>query len=92
VDAARKAWWIGLRDAEKEHYRSIGENFEQVEGEYRVGFEAALRRELRGKSYVTGMDDLKAGYPGMWQSRAFRSGFERGQVYLRDREDGPEPR
>src|SRR4030095_13635546 len=24
VDAARDAWWIGLRDAEAEHYQALG--------------------------------------------------------------------
>jgi len=92
VDAASGAWWIGLRDAEKEHYRDMGENFDQVEAEYRAGFVAALRRDLRGKSFVAAMDYLKAGYPSIWESHAFRSGFDRGQVYLHDREHGPEPR
>ena len=92
VDAARKAWWIGLRDAENEHYLTIGENFEEVKDEYRAGFEAALRRDLRGKSFVAGMDYLKDGYPEIWQSRAFRSGFDRGQVYLSERENGVKPR
>jgi hypothetical protein len=91
VDAARKAWWIGLRDAEKEHYRVLGENFEESEEQYRTGFEAALQRNLRGKSFVESMDYLKAGYPSIWQSRAFRNGFDRGQVYLRDLENRLKP-
>ena len=78
------AGWIGLRDAEAEHYRALGENFEKSEEQYRTGFEAALRRDLRGKSFVKGMDYLKSGYPDMWQSPSFRHGFNRGQVYLRD--------
>jgi len=92
VDAARRAWWIGLRDAEKEHYSATGENFELAESEYRTGFEAALLRQLRGKSFVAGMDDLAARYPDIWESHAFRKGFDRGQVYLHDRQGGPEPR
>jgi len=91
VDAARRAWWIGLRDAEAEHYRTLGENLDRVEEEYRAGFEAALQRDLRGKSFVAGMDYLKDGYPDIWQSDAFRKGFERGQIYLRERQHGPEP-
>lgn len=92
IDAARHAWWIGLRNVEKEHYLAAGENFDREENEYRSGFEAALRRELRGKSYVAGMDYLLAGYPDTWKSPAFRAGFDRGQVYLNQHEHGPAPR
>src|ERR1039457_6604773 len=28
LEAARKDWWIGLRDGEAEHYRALGHNFE----------------------------------------------------------------
>ena len=89
VDSARHAWWIGLRDAEKEHYRALGENFEESEAEYRSGFEAALRRELRGKSFIQSMENLKAEYPDVWTSHAFRAGFDRGQIYIRDIESEP---
>jgi len=92
VDAARRAWWIGLRRAEKEHYHAFGQNFEEVEDEYRAGFEAALRPELRAKSFVAGMDYLKSEYPQWWQSETFRAGFERGQEYLQQCECGPAPR
>jgi hypothetical protein len=91
VDAARQAWWIGLRDAEAEHYRALGENFDEHEEEYRIGFVAALRWDLRGKSYVAAMDYLKDSYPKIWQSEAFRTGFARGQIYLQDRQHGPQP-
>jgi hypothetical protein len=87
VDAARHAWWIGLRTAEAEHYRALGKNFEESEAAYRAGFEAALRRELRGKSFIASMENLKATYPDMWQTHAFRSGFDRGQIYVREREN-----
>ena len=50
IDAAREAWWIGLRDAEAEHYRALGRSFEQDQDVYRAGFEAALRRECSGKT------------------------------------------
>ncbi len=91
VDAARDAWWIGLRPVEAEHYQAVGENFDEVEDEYRAGFESALRRELRGKSFVAGMDYLKEFHPGIWQTPAFRSGFERGQRYIQVSENGPRP-
>src|SRR6185436_9287249 len=36
VDAAREQWWIGLRDAEQEHYQSAGGNFNVDEAAYRL--------------------------------------------------------
>jgi len=81
LDAARHAWWIGLRDAEAEHYRALGYNFEHDHEIYREGFEAALRRPLRGMTYVEAAPYLKAEYPHSWESDPFRSGFERGREY-----------
>jgi len=40
IDAARDAWWVGLRDAEAVEY---GDGFEAAEAVYRQGFEAACR-------------------------------------------------
>ena len=82
IDAARKAWWIGLRDAEAEHYRALGRNFEQDQDVYRAGFEAALRRECRGKTVDEAADCLKWWHPDAWDSEPFRRGFERGRAYL----------
>ena len=42
IDAAREDWWVGLRDAEEEHYTSSGGRFETDEANYRRGFEQAL--------------------------------------------------
>src|SRR5438045_2869900 len=39
VDAAREEWWIGLRDAESEHYLAQGGDFKTDEAKYRLGFE-----------------------------------------------------
>jgi hypothetical protein len=86
LDAARDAWWIGLRDAEKEHYHAFGHNWEQDAFEYRAGFEAALRRPARGKSFAAAAGYLRTEYPGIWQHPAFRPGFERGQAYQQLRE------
>lgn len=77
--------------AEAEHYRALGDNFDEIEDEYRAGFESALRRDLRGKSFVAGMDYLKEFHPGSWQTPAFRKGFERGQRYIQVSENGPRP-
>jgi hypothetical protein len=81
IDAARKDWWLGLRDAQAEHYRSLGRNFEADQDAYRAGFESALRRDWRGKSIEQLSDRLKWWYPEIWDSEAFQHGFERGQAY-----------
>ena len=82
IDAAREAWWIGLRDAEAEHYRALGHSFEEDQEVYRAGFEAALRHECRGKTMEEAADCLKWWHPKTWDTAAFRRGFERGRVYL----------
>jgi hypothetical protein len=89
IDAAREAWWIGLRDAEAEHYRALNRNFEQDQDLYRTGFEAALRRECRGRTVDQAADCLKWWHPKTWDSEAFRRGFERGREYLEAREQIP---
>ena len=81
IDAARHDWWLGLHDAQAEHYRSLGRNFEQDQDVYRAGFEAALSRECRGQSVESLPDCLKWWYPKVWDSEAFRRGYERGQAY-----------
>jgi hypothetical protein len=81
IDAARRAWWIGLQDAEGEHYRALGYNFEHDREIYREGFEAALRRPVRGKTYDEAAAYLGAEYPNAWETDPFRSGFERGREY-----------
>ncbi len=81
LDAARENWWIGLRDAEREHYQAAGENFELDQGPYRQGFEAGLRRACQGKSIDEAADCLKWWYPDTWDSQAFRRGYERGQRF-----------
>ncbi len=86
LDAAREAWWIGLRGAEQEHYRALGYNFEKDHDVYRQGFEAGLSRPVRGKSFASASDYLRSQYPGVWESDAFRHGFDRGQSYRELRE------
>ena len=71
IDAAREEWWVGLRSAEREHYHSLGGNFETGESDYRRGFEAALRQ------------GGNAGQPGAAENEAFRCGYERGMAYHR---------
>jgi len=81
LDAARRDWWLGLRDAEGEHYAAMGHNFEQDEDVYRAGFQSALRRECRGRDPDEEADCLKWWYPDFWDSEPFRRGYERGQAY-----------
>ena len=75
VDAAREDWWVGLRDAEAEHYSTTGGRFETDEVNYRRGFETALAE--RGEAGASNSED-----------EAYRTGYARGQEYqktLRER-------
>lgn len=81
LDAARKDWWIGLRDGEAEHYRALGHNFELDQDVYHLGFESALRRECRGKTIDEEIDVLKWWYPDTWDTEGFRRGYARGKVF-----------
>ncbi len=83
IDAAREQWWVGLRDAEHEHYLSQGQDFALDEKEYRLGFEAALHVYTRGSSYEQVESHLKSLYPDIYRTEAFRHGYERGQSYCR---------
>jgi hypothetical protein len=87
VDAARDQWWVGMRDAEQEHYTHEGQNFVEDEKEYRLGFESALHLQTRGSSYdeVTGY--LRSLYPDIYRKDAFRRGYERGQRHYRSLAD-----
>ena len=85
IDAAREAWWIGLRDAEAEHYRALGHNFEQDKEAYRIGFQSALRRECHGKTLDQAADCLKWWHPETWDSEPFRRGYQRGRTYIETR-------
>jgi hypothetical protein len=81
IDAARKDWWLGLRDAQAEHYQALGHNFELDQDVFRAGFESALRRECRGKPLDERIDCVKWWYPVVWDSEAFRRGYERGREF-----------
>jgi hypothetical protein len=88
VDAARDQWWIGLRDAEKEHYSSFSRNLSENEKFYRMGFESALHARTRCKEYdqVMGemtaqIEDLERQHPGAEVSEAYQRGYERGRDY-----------
>ena len=82
VDAARDEWWIGLRGAEQEHYTSQGGDFSVDEAKYRLGFEAALHPDWRGKSSADVAANLQRKYGADSATPAFRQGYDRGQRYL----------
>ena len=81
IDAAREEWWIGLRDAEATHYTSHGGDFNVDEANYRLGFEAALHPDRRGKTYESSVAGLHSRYDKNCESNAFRGGYDRGQAY-----------
>jgi hypothetical protein len=82
VDAARNEWWIGLRDAEAEHYTQQGGDFNLDEAKYRLGFESALHPECRGHSCEELASGLRERHGDDAATPAFRQGYERGQAYL----------
>ena len=82
VDTARNEWWIGLRDAEREHYTQQGGNFDVDEARYRLGFEAAMRPDCRGKSCDDMRTRLNEKYGEDASGQPFREGYGRGQRYL----------
>jgi len=88
VDAAREQWWVGLRSAEREHYTTLGKNFDEAEKFYRLGFEAALHARTRCKEYdqVLGemtakLEEIEQQYPGANADEPFTKGYERGRDY-----------
>src|SRR5215813_5692789 len=82
VDAAREEWWIGLRDAESEHYAKQGGDFNVDEARYRLGFESALHPDCRGQSCEDAAAGLKERHGDDAEVEAFRQGYVRGQRYL----------
>ena len=88
VDAAREAWWVGLRDAEERAYARG--DWSRDEPTYRRGFEAALLPFVRGRGFDQALPELRHLYPDICQADAFRCGFDRGQAWgesRRQRED-----
>ena len=77
----RELWWSDLRVAEEEAYRTEGKDFALDENLYRRGFEAALHPRARGLTFVRSAPFLRGYFRQDYQTDAFRSGFERGQIY-----------
>lgn len=83
VDAARNEWWIGLRDAEAEHYTKEGGDFNLDEAKYRLGFESALHPDCRGKACNDDLEKtLRERHGEDSTTVPFRQGYDRGQRYL----------
>jgi hypothetical protein len=81
VDAAREAWWVGLRDAEEAEYTVDGGDFGVDEPVFRRGFEAALHPRARGRAYDEDAGRLRECFGAECDEPAFRRGYERGRSY-----------
>lgn len=79
LDAAREAWWIGLKDAEKAHYDASGADWSGAEYAYRRGFAAALHPDLRGRSWDEARNLLRERQGDLADKPAFRAGYQRGR-------------
>ena len=75
LDAARESFWVGIRDAEKQHYEAAapGSSFHSVEGAYRRGYVAG----------VSGVASLEGTLRDNAEKVAYRRGFERGRARTR---------
>jgi len=91
LDAARAQWWVGTRDAEAEAYQATGGNFSKDEDVYRRGFEAALRTEVAGKPYTEAVEYIRVRDADVYNTEAYRRGYERGRVYLQGLAGTPQP-
>lgn len=89
LDAARENWWLGLRDAEEEDYRTEGRDFKTDELSYRCGFEAAQHAKLRKRRYEEAGTELQALYPDNATEPAFQRGYQRGQAYRNKLQEKP---
>ena len=91
INSARQAWWVGLRDLEKEHYTASGRPFDEDEQFYKMGFEAALNPRNRDKAGDQALIEMTSRLEELWANRprthvaeAFLRGYKRGQVYSRN--------
>lgn len=84
LDAARERWWVGIREAEREHYERDGRDFGPQEHHYRRGFVAALHPDSRGRRYEEMPAHVRGRYAESFGEEAFRRGYQRGQTHARD--------
>jgi hypothetical protein len=82
IDAAREQWWIGLRDADNEHYAGASGDVVTAESVYRRGFEAAMRSATERKSMDANAAELRHDSSDAASEVSFRRGFQRGKAYL----------
>jgi hypothetical protein len=75
LDAARESFWVGIRDAEKQHYESAGPgtHFHTVEGAYRRGYVAG----------ISGVASAEGTLRNDAEKDAYRRGLERGRARVR---------
>jgi hypothetical protein len=81
LDAAREAWWIGLRDAEKADYEAAGGKFGGAETAYRHGFVSALHPENRGHDHARRREALRARHGELADHEDFLRGYTRGLAH-----------
>src|SRR4029434_6052672 len=91
LDAARAQWWVGTRDAEAEAYHTTGGDFSKDEAVYRRGFEAALRTAVAGKPYKEAVEYVRVRDADVFNTAAYRHGYERGRAYLQGLTSKPQP-
>ena len=92
LDAARHAWWVGIREAEKAHYEGEAADFESVEDIYRQGFLAGLRPDLAGRSFDQARPTLERQLGAeVCRHGACRAGYARGAERALRRRAGREP-
>lgn len=87
LEAAREAWWVGIRESEKAHYDALAGDFESAEEVYRAGLLGALQPECRGKTFEEAAPILRRRFGGAVEHAAFRQGYSRGVERAREREE-----
>jgi hypothetical protein len=72
LDAARESFWVGIRDAERQHYEAAGpgSHFHNVEGAYRRGYVAG----------ISGVPSIEGTLRNDEEKDAYRRGFDRGRA------------
>ena len=91
LEAAREAWWVGMRETEKAHYDASEGDFESAEEIYRAGLLGALQPDCRGKSFEQARPLLRRRFGDAVDHAAFRHGYARGAERAREREETLEP-
>jgi hypothetical protein len=88
LDAARQAWWVGLRDTEARAYGDTS-LFARDEALFRRGFEAALR--LHGRQFNEAEGQCRRLDPDVYRAQAYRRGYGRGCQYYQRHHLAPSP-